>query len=341
MIEICDLEGPDLVELAQKTFILITTVGPYSKYGEHAFKACAENGTHYLDVTGEVPWVSKMIKKYEASAKLTGAIMVPEVGLESSPADLLVYSIVALNRSHFGAKTKEAVVSLHSLSSSASGGTIETGLTMFDHHTLTEMKEALAPFALSPIPHPKPDTHGNIITMLTGLRTVPNLGLLTSSITSKIDCAIVGRSWGLMNSLPSRQKQAYGPNFTVSEYMKTRNHLTGVAMHIGLIVAGFLLATIPALRQFIKRYVYQPGDGPTKEQAAKDEIEFRAVAWPDVEQDDKDVKGAGKQAYGRVVYYGSMYACKSVPFHSSWYPYWRKSPLQLKYFSAANTTTNI
>lgn len=34
-IEICDLNGDDLSALAKKTFILITTVGPYGLYGEH------------------------------------------------------------------------------------------------------------------------------------------------------------------------------------------------------------------------------------------------------------------------------------------------------------------
>lgn len=34
-IEICDLNGDDLNALAKKTFILITTVGPYGMYGEH------------------------------------------------------------------------------------------------------------------------------------------------------------------------------------------------------------------------------------------------------------------------------------------------------------------
>lgn len=34
-IEICDLNDEQLRALAKKTFILITTVGPYGQYGEH------------------------------------------------------------------------------------------------------------------------------------------------------------------------------------------------------------------------------------------------------------------------------------------------------------------
>lgn len=99
--------------LAKKTILLITTVGPYARYGEHAFKACAENGTHYLDVTGEIPWVAQMIKKYEKTAKDSGAIMIPQIGVESAPADLMTWKLVDMIRKKFSAPTAEVVVSVH------------------------------------------------------------------------------------------------------------------------------------------------------------------------------------------------------------------------------------
>lgn len=34
-IEICELNDGDLSALVKKTFVLITTVGPYAQYGEH------------------------------------------------------------------------------------------------------------------------------------------------------------------------------------------------------------------------------------------------------------------------------------------------------------------
>ncbi|KAJ2905590.1 hypothetical protein MKZ38_004884 [Zalerion maritima] len=306
-IEICNLDSNSLAELAKKTCILITTVGPYARYGEHAFKACAENGTHYLDVTGEVPYVHKMIKKYEAAAKMTGAIMIPEIGVESAPSDLMAWSLVKTNRIEFGAKTKETVISLHKLVSVPSGGTLDTVLSILDEFTLQEIKESFTPFTLSPVPHPGPVSNEGLFTKIFGLRVVPNLGQLTTSVTASTDTAIVGRSWGLMKSIPSRQKQAYGPKFVVHEYLKTRNVLTGLYIHFSLAIATLLLFLLPSLRTFIRRFIYQPGEGPTKEEAAKDEVEFRGVAWPDIEEGGKETKGAGKQAYGRAIFFGSMY----------------------------------
>ena len=101
--------------MAKKTQLLITTVGPYAKYGEHAFKACAENGTHYLDVTGEIPYVAEMIKKYEKTAKESGAIMIPQIGVDSAPADLVTWTLVNMIRNRFSAPTAEAVVSIHEI----------------------------------------------------------------------------------------------------------------------------------------------------------------------------------------------------------------------------------
>ena len=114
-IEICNLNDTELDALAKKTTILIAAVGPYAIHGEHAFKACAENGTHYLDITGEVPFVAEMIKKYEKTAKSSGAIMIPQIGIDSAPADLITWSLVDMIEKKFSAPTAEVVVSIHDL----------------------------------------------------------------------------------------------------------------------------------------------------------------------------------------------------------------------------------
>lgn len=111
------MDDVELAALAKKTKLLIATVGPYAQYGEHAFKACAQNGTHYLDVTGEIPWVFNMLKKYEKDAKQSGAIMIPEIGIESAPPDLVAYSLVGLVKEKFSAPTAEVIVCMHDLRS--------------------------------------------------------------------------------------------------------------------------------------------------------------------------------------------------------------------------------
>jgi len=41
-------------ELAKRTKVVLTLAGPFAKYGKNLVKACAENGTDYADITGEI-----------------------------------------------------------------------------------------------------------------------------------------------------------------------------------------------------------------------------------------------------------------------------------------------
>lgn len=101
--------------LAKKTALLISGVGPYCLHGEVTFKACANNGTHYLDVTGEFPWVHDMIKKYEAAAKASGSIMISQIGIESAIADLATWSMVEMIKERFSSPTADVVLSIEEM----------------------------------------------------------------------------------------------------------------------------------------------------------------------------------------------------------------------------------
>lgn len=54
-----------------------------------------------------------MIKKYEATAKRTGAILIPQAGIESAPADLSTWALAKAIRTELGAQTKDVTISLH------------------------------------------------------------------------------------------------------------------------------------------------------------------------------------------------------------------------------------
>lgn len=180
-----------------------------------------------------------------------------------------------------------------------------TVLSFFDNFTLQEIGQAMQPFALSPVPNPNAAAkRSSISTMLTGLRVVPNLGLLTTFLAGDSDRAIVQRTWGLFFQIPSKKDESYGPNFNFGEYMKTRNWLSGLFVHLSIAVVGFLFVMLPSLRNLVKRFVYEQGQGPDVEQAKKDEIEYRGVATPDTNT------AAGQQAYCRAWFNGSMYACE-------------------------------
>ncbi|TVY82175.1 putative trans-acting enoyl reductase [Lachnellula suecica] len=293
-IEVATLDHAELNALTKKTTLLIATIGPYCLHGEHAVKACAENGTHYLDVTGEVMWVSDMIKKYERTAKSTGAIMIPQIGVDSAPADLVTWTLCSLIREKYSAPTAEVILSLHEMKGKPSGGTLSTILSILDVYTFKELREAGTPFALSPIPGPATRDPESWTTKLLGIRAVSGLGIMTTSLQAVADRPIVQRSWGLLGG-PS----FYGPNFRFSAYMRAQNHLIAVVIHFGLAIASLLIA-IPPVRTLLKRFVTQPGDGPTKEQARNDRVEYKGIGNP-------DVRSPAGRAFCRAHYEGSLY----------------------------------
>ncbi|KAI9641505.1 hypothetical protein NHQ30_010314 [Ciborinia camelliae] len=299
-IEICNLDDAELSALAKKTKVILATVGPYALHGERCFKACAENGTHYFDVTGEVPWVAEMIKKYESTAKASGSILIPQCGIESALPDLITRYAVDAVREKFSAPTGEVIVSLHEMRAKPSGGTLETVFTLLEVFSFKQIKAAMTPYALSPIPGPKVRPSRSLITKLTGIKVVPDLGILTTSLAGSTDLPIIHRSWGF-----SRGSGFYGPNFTVEEYMKSRNYFTAIVIHFGLMLGGLFLA-IPFFRHMARKYVYQPGDGATKEETKTDRVEFRVIAKPDNDQANPP------RMFCREYYEGSIYGLTGI-----------------------------
>ncbi|EHK24591.1 uncharacterized protein TRIVIDRAFT_189881 [Trichoderma virens Gv29-8] len=293
----------EISALAKKTFVLITTVGPYSAHGEYAVKACAEAGTHYFDVTGETPWVYKMIKQYEKTATESGAILIPQMALEAAPADLLTWSLAQTLRKQMGARTKDVVISIHNMRSTPSGGTLSTFTTVFDHFTLSELVESEKPFALSPIPHPEEPKRPSVSIWqkIFGVHYVPNLGTVTTSFTIGSDLGVIGRSWGLLSEIPSRKDEFYGPKFHWNECYRPRNWLHGVIIHWVLVLGVLLVAIGPPIRALFRKLVPAPGTGPSRDEMDKEEAEWRGIANPDTESP------TDKQAFVRAWYNGSMY----------------------------------
>lgn len=234
------------------------TLGQH-KYGSVVVEACAETGTHYLDVTGEIPWVYDMVHKYHETAKSTGAIMIHQDGIESAPTDLMCWMLVNHIRETLGVSTAEVVHTIHDLRSAPSGGTLSTVLTMFDSYSARQFAEAQKPWSLCPVTPPKQTMSKTWYETITGVRTVNDLGVLTDSLQGPADIPIVHRTWGLYDG-----GHIYGPNFHVSAYMKARNTLTGFGFHV-LLTTALAALILPPVRWLLKHFVYQPGEGPTKE----------------------------------------------------------------------------
>lgn len=185
-------------------------------------------------------------------------------------------------------------------SSTPSGGTLATILGLFESFELKELIEAGKPYSISPIPGPKVKSKAPWYTPLIGIRSVSDLGTLTTSLTSSANAPVVQRTWGLLHDTP----ETYGDKFYYSEYMKARNVFLGIVVHIAFALTMLFLALKP-VRWLVAKKVYQPGEGVDRESAKKERIEYRGIA---------EVEDGGR-AFVRAQYDGGLYYRKFViPF---------------------------
>ena len=73
--EILSWTEDNLEAVARKTTVLINVAGPYTRLGREAVAACVKSRTHYIDVAGESPFISEVVKHFDEPARQAGVIV--------------------------------------------------------------------------------------------------------------------------------------------------------------------------------------------------------------------------------------------------------------------------
>ena len=141
---VADISDPaSIAEIAAAARVLITTVGPYTLYGDVVVDACVEAGTHYADITGETPWVRRVIDRHHDAAVSAGIALIPFSGFDSVPSDLGVWWLVRKLQEQ-GLQIK-SVRSMFSAKGGVNGGTLASARAIQSHFP---RKELANPFLL-------------------------------------------------------------------------------------------------------------------------------------------------------------------------------------------------
>ena len=86
---VADVSDPEsLLAMARSARVVLNLVGPYTRHGEAVIAACVEGGAHYVDLSGEIPFVRRMLLAYDQPARAAGVKLVQVCGFEALPADL-------------------------------------------------------------------------------------------------------------------------------------------------------------------------------------------------------------------------------------------------------------
>jgi trans enoyl reductase len=114
-----------LAAMANRAQVVLTTVGPYARYGLPLVAACAAAGTDYADLTGEVMFARNSIDLCHKQAADTGARIVLSCGFDSIPSDLNVYQLYRRAIDDGTGELTDTTFVLRSFSQlGASGGTV-------------------------------------------------------------------------------------------------------------------------------------------------------------------------------------------------------------------------
>jgi len=138
--------------MAERTEVVLSTVGPYQLYGSALVEACVAAGTGYVDLCGEPGWMREMIDAHEDAAKASGARIVFSCGYDSIPFDCGVERLQALCIERWGqpaSRIKGRVVSMRGGFSGGTAASLKATLAAAATHP-SLLKLLGSSFALTP-----------------------------------------------------------------------------------------------------------------------------------------------------------------------------------------------
>jgi short subunit dehydrogenase-like uncharacterized protein len=235
------LDEAAIDRLVASTRVVLSCAGPYARYGTPLITACARHGTHYADLTGEVPWVAHAIRELHGTAETSGATLIPASGFDSVPSDLGVQAL---------AERCPGVTRIHGfyrMRGGLNGGTLATALDL----AASEHRDA-------------PPPSGAARTF-----AIPTLGSWGAPFAlAPMNVATVRRTAEL--------RQA---PLQYSEHLLTRGRLGAWAGSVGLATVEAMLRGRFG-RAVLRRLGPKPGEGPSEKARRDGWVEFTALAGP-------------------------------------------------------------
>ncbi len=264
-----------LAAMAEQTRVVLTTVGPFQKYGEPLVKACVEAGTDYADITGEPEFVSGLIERHHDAARENGVRIVNCCGFDSIPHDLGAYMMVQ----ELAPAGDDAVVleGFVSASGKMSGGTWQSAVNAMGR-------------ARQQLRRPKrPPADGRKVRGLKSRAHYEEAVKGWVAPMPTIDPQVVLRS--------ARALPVYGQEFRYGHYMRVGSFFNLAALGAG-VGTVFGLAQLPPTRKLLLK-LRQSGEGPTAEERARSKFRVTFVGTAG----DRRVVGAasgGDPGYGET-----------------------------------------
>jgi short subunit dehydrogenase-like uncharacterized protein len=131
-----DVTDPaSLSAMAKRSKVVLNLVGPYTSFGRPVIEACVAEGAHYVDLSGEMPFVARVTADFHDRARDAGVKVVQVCGFESLPPDLGIALAAEAARERHGEDLASADLVIRTLkmppgiprpSDVVSGGTMQS-----------------------------------------------------------------------------------------------------------------------------------------------------------------------------------------------------------------------
>src|SRR5687767_7490297 len=103
-------DSGSLKAMAEGTKVVLNLVGPYTSYGRPVIDACVAGGAHYVDLSGEMPFVARTTRDVHTGAEAAGVKVIQVCGFESLPPDMGVALAAHAARDRHGEDLSSAEV---------------------------------------------------------------------------------------------------------------------------------------------------------------------------------------------------------------------------------------
>ena len=282
----------DMRRLVTSTRVVISTVGPYARFGTPLVEACAAEGTHYCDLTGEPQWMASIFERVSPLAEETGARLIHCCGFDSIPSDLGVFVAQQSMMNKHGLFATKVSGRMGKSKGAVSGGTVASMLLAVEQAVSDPIARKVLsdPYGL----YPSELSPGSDGPDQRGVRWDDRFESWTGPfVMAAINSKVVRRS----NALASL---VYGADFSYDESLLVDNRRSGLLMAGGMSI-GMAALAIPPLRRLISKRLPQPGEGPSVSERENGFFEFFVHAHHPTDS-EKDVricvKGKRDPGYG-------------------------------------------
>lgn len=239
--------------MAESAQVVLTTVGPYARYGLPVVRAAVEAGSDYVDITGEPAFVDRCIELHDASARERGLRIVNSCGFESVPDDLgALFTAKQLPRDV--PMTIEAFVRMRATFSGGTWNTAIAGMASARENTVGRRR-----------PRPR-DAARRVRATPRRVRWEPHLEAWVVPMPT-IENEVVLRS--------ARALDVFGPDFRFGHHLRVRS-LRGVFGLVAGVGGVAALAQLGPTRAMLEQ-VRKPGEGPDAAQRARSWFELTLI----------------------------------------------------------------